>query len=235
MNFSLTTARRDVLWTLSSLALLLAWDFVGMDLTVMHWLGDEHGFVWRNHWFFSRVLHDGGRWLSAVAIVVVLVNVVRPWSFAGDMKLPTRLWWFSAMVICLVLIPTLKQRSATSCPWDLAEFGSSARYVSHWAFGVDDGGGGRCFPSGHASAAFSFLCGWFALRAATPIAARRWVAGVWVCGILFGIAQSVRGAHYPSHTLWTAWICWTTSVVLWYSARPWLALRIASPGAVSGR
>jgi membrane-associated PAP2 superfamily phosphatase len=35
-----------------------------------------------------------------------------------------------------------------------------------------------------------------------------------------------RGAHYPSHTMWTAWICWTLAVV----AAPWLRARDADAG-----
>lgn len=235
MKFELNPVRRDVLWTLGSLALLLVWDAARLDLTVMHWFGDAHGFGLRNNWVFSRLLHDGGRWISALAFAAVLVNVVRPWAFAKDMNLPTRIWWFGAMAICLVLIPTLKQHSATSCPWDQAEFGSSAHYVSHWAFGINDGGGGRCFPSGHASAAFSFFGGWFALRASAPQAARRWLMGVLTFGVLFSIAQTVRGAHYPSHSLWTAWVCWASSAALWYGAKPLLGVRTHASAVIAER
>lgn len=222
------TARRDGTWIALSLLALLAWDASGLDLTVERWFGDAQGFSLKNQWFFSHVLHDGGRWVSAAAIVVVLINVFRPWPFAREMNAATRRWWFAVTVICLLLIPTLKQLSATSCPWDLAEFGRSAQHVSHWAFGVNDGGPGRCFPSGHASAAFSLFGGWFALRGTSPRAARRWLAGVWVCGLLFSVAQTVRGAHYPSHSMWTAWVCFTTSALLWHAAQPLLGHRRAA-------
>ena len=109
--------------------------------------------------------------------------------------------------------------------WDLSEFGRSARHVSHWALGVNDGGPGRCFPSGHASAASSLFGSWFALRGTSPRAARRWLAGVWVFGILFSVAQTLRGAHYPSHSMWTAWVCFTTSALLWHAAQPLLIRR----------
>ncbi len=206
---------------------LLVWDASGLDLTVERWFGDAQGFHLKSHWFFAQVLHEGGRWVSAAAIVAVLINVFRPWSFAREMNRATRIWWFAVVVICLLLIPTLKQLSTTSCPWDLAEFGRSASHVSHWAFGVNDGGPGRCFPSGHASAAFSLLGGWFALRGTSPRAARHWLTGVWVFGALFSMAQSVRGAHFPSHSMWTAWVCFTTSALLWHAAQPLLNRRRA--------
>jgi membrane-associated PAP2 superfamily phosphatase len=102
----------------------------------------------------------------------------------------------------------LKQLSLTSCPWSLAEFGGSARHVSHWAWGVADGGEGRCFPAGHATAAFCFLPGYFALRAAAPVAARRWLLAVLGAGAVLGVVQVMRGAHFASHSLWTGWFCW---------------------------
>jgi membrane-associated PAP2 superfamily phosphatase len=28
-------------------------------------------------------------------------------------------------------------------------------------------------------------------------------------GSVLGLSQQMRGAHFMSHTLWTAWLCWT--------------------------
>ena len=33
--------------------------------------------------------------------------------------------------------------------------------------------------------------------------------GVLIVGLLFALTQTVRGAHYPSHSAWTAWLSWT--------------------------
>ena len=85
-----------------------------------------------------------------------------------------------------------------------------------------DGGAGHCFPAGHASAAFAYLAGWFVLRRSVARAvAMRWLAAALAAGLLLGLAQQVRGAHYMSHTLWTAWICWTVGLALEGLAR-WL-------------
>lgn len=50
------------------------------------------------------------------------------------------------------------------------------------------------------------------LPAALP--ARAWLLAVVLAGLLFGGAQFLRGAHAPSHTLWTAWLCWALSASL---------------------
>ena len=71
-----------------------------------------------------------------------------------------------------------------------------------------DGGSGRCFPAGHASAGFGFVAGYFAFARDAPRVARAWLVAALLAGLIFGLAQQVRGAHFMSHTLWTAWLCW---------------------------
>ncbi len=57
------------------------------------------------------------------------------------------------------------------------------------------------------------------LRGRHPRAARAWLAAALLAGLAFGGTQYLRGAHYPSHTLWTAWLCWLIS---WLAlAPPW--------------
>lgn len=43
----------------------------------------------------------------------------------------------------------------------------------------------------------------------------RWLAAVVCVGLLAGAVQTLRGAHFPSHTLWTLLICTTVSLVGW--------------------
>ncbi|MFG6429240.1 phosphatase PAP2 family protein [Roseateles sp. LYH14W] len=199
--------RDNALWsTAIAFALLLLWDATTLDLRLARLFGDTGGFGWREHWLTSGALHQGGRALAWMVAALLLVNVFKPLFTSQSRR--ERIWWLAVTLACVALISTLKRASATSCPWDLAEFGGAAHYVSHWRLGVADGGGGHCFPSGHAGAAFAFVSGFFALRRAYPRAARAWLAGVVIVGTLFGLGQLARGAHYASHTLWAAWVCW---------------------------
>jgi membrane-associated PAP2 superfamily phosphatase len=212
---SLETAphgRRDGAVVALGLLALLAWDASGLDLAVIHAVGSPSGFALRDAWWTSNLLHDGGRLLGWAVLAALVVNIWRPWWNGPTPR--ERVAWVLVTLACLLLVPTLKRFSATSCPWDLQAFGGVANYVSHWQFGVADGGPGHCFPSGHAVAAFAFISGWFALRPHAPRAARMWLLGVLAFGALFGGAQLLRGAHYPSHTLWSAWICWTACALL---------------------
>ncbi|RYY75792.1 MAG: PAP2 family protein, partial [Comamonadaceae bacterium] len=65
-----------------------------------------------------------------------------------------------------------------------------------------------------ASAAFAYVGGWFVFRRRAPALAWRWLLVAMLAGVALGTAQQVRGAHYLSHTLWTAWVCWTVAWVI---------------------
>jgi membrane-associated PAP2 superfamily phosphatase len=161
-------------------------------------------------------------------LAMLVLNVWRPLPFARGLARRERVVWLLATVFAALVVGLVKQRSLTSCPWSLEQFGGAARYVSHWRWGVADGGEGHCFPSGHASAAFSLLTGGYALGAAHPKAARAWTAAVLLAGLAFGAAQWVRGAHYVSHALWAGWLCWAAAA-LSYGAHRAHSSRRAAP------
>ena len=205
----MTLARRDLGVTLGSGAALLAWDASGGDLAAARWFGNLQGFAARDAWWASSLVHDGGRLLAWALLAGLVVAALRaPVQASGAPSRGERWRWIGVILLCVLAVPAIKRFSSTSCPWDLAEFGGQARYLSHWLAG-SDGGGGRCFPSGHAVAAFAFFGLYFQWRGHDAARAHAWLAGVIGVGLLFGTAQLARGAHYPSHTLWSAWLCWT--------------------------
>lgn len=208
--------QRDLLFTALLWLLVVALDAAGIDFWLTRVVGSPSGFAWRDHWLTRGVLHEGGRVASWLLFGVVLIAAWRPWPAARHLSRRTRWWWLGCTMACAALISTLKQFSLTSCPWHLAEFGGGARWVSHWALGVSDGGPGRCFPSGHASGAFAFLAGYFALGESSPRQARQWLALVLALGFVFGWAQLIRGAHHASHAVWTGAICWSMTSLTYY-------------------
>lgn len=191
------------------LAVLLAWDRGPGDLLLAGLAGDAHGFPLRDHWLLATVLHEGGRRLSWAIALLLCIGVWWPLGALQRLDTPRRLQLAAGSLAAALSISVLKSFSATSCPWDLHEFGGMARHLGHWAgFWQADGGGGRCFPAGHASAGFGFVAGWFVWRGLDPARARRWLAGSMAAGLVLGLGQQWRGAHFMSHTLWSAWLCW---------------------------
>lgn len=192
---------------LGAFAAVVAWDAAALDLSLARLTAGAGGFVLRDHWLLAGVLHDGARKAAWLAALWLLLGLWWPTGVLRRLARRRRLQWLASTALALLLISTLKYWSGSSCPWDLVEFGGAAEYVSHWTRGAD-GGPGRCFPAGHASAGFAFAGGYFALRASSRAAAFRWLAMSLAAGAVLGVAQQLRGAHFMSHTLWTAWLCW---------------------------
>jgi uncharacterized membrane-anchored protein/membrane-associated PAP2 superfamily phosphatase len=203
------SSRSLALWTLAALLLVAGWDASGLDLPAARLLGGPHGFALQNQWLLTKVLHQGVLPFSWLLVLWITLGVWWPTLGQQRMPAPARVLWAMSSWIALLVIDLMKLASRTSCPWDLAEFGGNAVHVSHWAWGVLDGGAGHCFPAGHATAGFVFLTGFFAWRQHDPALARRWLLGALLAGGVLGLSQQLRGAHFASHTLWTAWICWT--------------------------
>lgn len=226
-----TLSRQLWLWTVLSLLCLLAWDFSGLDMRVMQTIADHRGFGLRSNWWMEKVLHDWTRQLAVLIYLGMLVMVWLPWGRFKTLQRLQRIEIFVGITLGLLLINVIKRSSLTSCPWDLAEFGGVARYVSHWQWGLGDGGGGQCFPGGHASAAMAFLAvclPW--LSSGMTVQRRqglRMLIGVFALGVVLGGVQTLRGAHYPSHTLWTAMLCWGMAL-LNHMAFAWLARKKAA-------
>lgn len=196
--------------TLALPAIALAWDASGLDLPLAHLAGSASGFPWRDHWLLSGVLHEGGRrvaWLLAFALCLAV------WWPRGPLARITqqeRLGFAVSALLGALAVSLLKASSGTSCPWELSEFGGIVPYASHWSL-QPDGGVGHCFPAGHASCGFSFLGGYFAFHRSSRREARLWLAGALAAGLVLGLTQQWRGAHFMSHTLWSAVVCWAVA------------------------
>ncbi len=201
---------------------ILGWDLSGLDLPLAQVFGGPAGFPLRDHWLLFNVIHEGGRYLSWMAVLGLCLSVWWPLGIMERLTTSQRLQVAVTTLIALAAVSLLKSSTGISCPWDLADFGGLARHTSHWTQILQaDGGGGRCFPAGHASAGFAFVGGWFVFRHGAPRVAAAWLAAALVAGLIFGLAQQARGAHFMSHTLWTAWICWS---IAWLMDLGWTRL-----------
>ena len=226
---------RASLWLWGMLLVLtLAWDAGGFDLGAMTWLGGPEGFAWRDHWWLSNVMHTGAKQLAVLLYLGVLAMTLWPLGIGRQLTRSQRLEIAIGITLSLVVVTAIKRMSLTSCPWDLQAFGGVASYVSHWSWGQADGGGGSCFPGGHASSAFAFIAlslPWLASKDTDQQRLGQAMTGVIVLiGLVLGLAQTFRGAHYPSHTAWTALFCAATAwanhgVFAW-----WRIKRGPSPG-----
>ena len=224
--------RRDTLATALAIAGIalaaIALNRSGADLAISRLFYDpaSASFALRGHPFASGVLHEGAKWL-AVALWIAALGAWASARGAGPLRPCRRAlgYLLCASLAAALCVATLKALSGHSCPWDLALFGGRFDFYFIFDARPADPGPGRCLPSGHGSVGFMWIAAIYA-RALLPPQARRKIpraplaGGVLAFGLAVSVAQVIRGAHFASHLLFTAAICWT---VAWGLALAWRA------------
>lgn len=213
---------RSVGWvTLLTLGLLLALEWTGIDLLLarLAWDPASATFPWRNHPLTTRVAHDGVKFASVLVFAWIAFSAFKPIGPLRRLGRAQRSYLLAAAVVCLVVVSLMKRASALHCPWDLAQFGGTHPYLRLLDPVPPAWTRGGCFPAGHVLSAFAYIGGYFAWRSTDRRAARIWAAAALLVGALAGASQQLRGAHFLSHTLWTAWLCWTLSATMAWFAR----------------
>ena len=193
---------------------LIAWIGQATDLDLM--LADAmfdfsaQVFPWRHAWLtetFNHGLLKALLTLAAAAFIgCALVDALEPAPQRDALgRLRLRIVALAALVVPAA-ISILKQASASHCPWDLARYGGTQPYLrllDSLPAGVAPG---HCLPAGHASSALwlvALMVYWLPNR---PRIAAIAAAATLGFGLLVGLLQQWRGAHFMTHTLWSMWI-----------------------------
>ncbi|MEO8366683.1 MAG: phosphatase PAP2 family protein [Pseudoxanthomonas sp.] len=211
---------RQHLWL--PLAMFALASFVLMILHADQWLADRvyamQGHAWSLRWAHvtEDLIHETGRRLSRDAWIAMALATLAS-LFIPQMH-PWRrplLYLLLATLLAAGLVSLIKRYSNMDCPWDLLRYGGDKAYYGLFEHRPAILGRAACFPAGHASAGYSWIALYFFLLATRP-ALRWWGLGFALgLGLVFGIAQQLRGAHFLSHDVWTLTICWFTALILY--------------------
>ena len=219
--------RRHWLWPLLAAApLLVMLQAFDLDRSFSNFFFDaaSRRFPVRSDWWFTRVLHDGAKWLVLAFASALFGTWLFGFASAGLRRYRRALsFLLCAMAVSASAVSVLKHFSNHACPYDLAIYGGGyprLAFFDSLPYGLTPG---RCWPGGHASTAFSLFGLYFLARDSLR---PQLVAALLACIILFGIvlsiAQTMRGAHFLSHQVWTALICWyaTAFTYRWFYSPP---------------
>ncbi|MCC7014576.1 MAG: phosphatase PAP2 family protein [Planctomycetes bacterium] len=172
-------------------------------------------FPWRKHWLTEDLIHKAGKNAAiGVGLVAIALLVASRWK-RGLVSWRRPLAYF---VACMALGPLAasawKDASSKRCPWDLVVYGGFAQADVILESDPPEHRRG-CFPCGQASAGFALASGYFALRGRAPRWSKRalWIGLAY--GTLLGFGRVLQGAHYPSHVVATAGVCWSVALVLY--------------------
>lgn len=197
---------------------VLSFELSGVDL----WLADRvfalSGGSWalRDAWATKTLIHDGGRLLVAVVTGALLLTASASLFVARLERWRGTLWYLlGSALLSAVAVNLLKSGTHVDCPWDLARYGGEFPYIRSFLSPAANASHGACFPAGHASAAYAWLGAYYVARTHAPRWKGRVLAAILGAGLLFGVGQQLRGAHFLSHDLWTLGICWSLSTALY--------------------
>tara|TARA_R110000868_G_scaffold209273_3_gene458939 strand:+ start:1275 stop:2057 length:783 start_codon:yes stop_codon:yes gene_type:complete len=190
------------------------------------WLASQiyaynQGWLWQDSWLLEQVLHKGGRTLITVWLIglLLLTSVSFIFKLLNGTQRFALLYLTCASLISILVISALKQVTLLPCPWDVQGLGGEQAYVYLHQAVSSHLQGRQCFPAGHASGGYALFSLYFAAQIGYStqgkMPSRYWLLPGLVAGGLFGLAQQFRGAHFLSHDLTTAILCWYSCFGLW--------------------
>lgn len=209
---SFITDRKVLLVLLLYILVLLLLDSGGGDIWLANKLYILQGQHWalQHHWLTENVLHRGARKLNyifcAAVLLLTLYHLIN--RVPGDAKTVRSYIALSLSLIgSFALVAYLKAITNIACPWDLALFGGTEPYIHLFQHRPDYLSYQQCFPAGHASVGYAWVALFFFFQQQIP----RWrylglAVGI-VFGLILGIAQQLRGAHFLSHDVTTFILC----------------------------
>jgi membrane-associated PAP2 superfamily phosphatase len=202
------------LLALAASAALILWigQFTDIDLRLADMSFDRTRGVFplQHAWFAEKFNHEILKvvltCLASAAVVVAVWDAWRPHlNWAPSRRLGVRVLGLSAVSVPLI-ISLLKRASTSHCPWDVDRYGGDAPYIRLMEMMPSGISAGHCLPGGHASSALWLI----ALAAFWMPGQPRKAFGVATLAMAFalsvGFVQQLRGAHFLTHTLWSAWI-----------------------------
>jgi membrane-associated PAP2 superfamily phosphatase len=173
-------------------------------------------FLWRHDVWMETIGHQWAKYplvLLAVGLLVALALSVSLAMLRAQRKIV--LFLLLSMALAPAAVSFLKTTTNKHCPYDLQIYGGNAPYVRLLEQSPPDAPPGHCFPGGHASGGFALMAFYFIWRRRRPYLAFGALAGGFSYGFALGFTRLMQGAHFLSHNLWAAVVCWFVIVILY--------------------
>ncbi len=200
-------------------AVFLLWIYprtnLDFDLIIPYYDIENKVFSLKNDLFLTQVMHVGLRYFVIFVALTTLFLAVLGDKFKLSALVRRQLCWsFVGMMLSTLAVSILKSQSMHACPWDLTQFGGSLQFYPMFASLPIGELGGHCWPGGHASGGFALMAFFFTFRRTHPIFAYVSLVMSLMLGFVMGWTQMIRGAHFLSHSLWSAWVVWLVLLIL---------------------
>ncbi len=198
-------------------------EYSGLDLW---WISHFYDFqsqnwLFKHHWLFDTVIHTGGQWFVKVAALAWLIAVIMTFFHQGLKPFRKILVYFLvAAAAGPLLVSFFKQLTHIYTPWDLRIFHGAQPYIRLLDPVPPGAPVGHAFPAGHSSGGFAFVSLYFLLRHHDSSYSRYGLVFGICLGLVFGLGQQARGAHFPSHDLFSLAVCWCAAAFVYFAFYP---------------
>lgn len=202
---------------LSGLFLICVYPHLRIDEWLISFFYDPnvHQFTLKRNWFLEVVMHEGLKYLMImIAVTICCLWLLSFKSHPLERYRNALFMTFLGMIVTTTAVTVLKRFSVHACQWDLSIYGGDQPLLELFEslpMGVSFG---HCFPGGHASGGFSLWAFYFFFRDSNPKLAQCGLYAGAIFGFVMGWSQMMRGAHFMSHNLWSAWLVWTILLAL---------------------
>ena len=204
-----------ILFFLSILALGVIYLF-NLDFLFADYIYKSTGsWQYQNSWFTNDLMHKYGKYSFILLYLIFFVGF-----FLRNKATETSHERFGKILLLISLllgtasVSLLKHTLEVDCPWDLLRYGGTKELYSLFDYPSTLLPSSHCFPSGHASTAFTWLALYFYSSIYHPQYRLKILMAVLFFGFLFGFGQQLRGAHFISHDLWSLLVCLSVNVLV---------------------
>ena len=223
----------------SATIILFIGQYTDLDLLLADYYFDAQRqiFPWDNTWFGRDLMHGYVKkalvWGGFLLMGTAIFDFIRPLArFSSVQRAKLRVLALSA-ALEPILIKTLKENSSMHCPWGVDRYAGDNPFLRLLDTIPDGWQAGHCFPAGHASTAMWLTALVVLWLPENPQRALKAYLGGLSIGMILGWVQQMRGQHFLTHTLWTAWLAsaLTIALIALFSRQlfPRPALRSAKP------
>ena len=190
---------------------------LAIDLQLASYIYQQQTGQWllKDHWLLQNVLHTGAR----QTLITLYVALFILWLSRCKVPLISRHqrclgYLLLTAILSVGIVAGLKQITQIDCPWVIIGLGGELPLYSIYQQRSASLPSVNCFPAGHASAGYAWLGLYFILQKNAPQWRWRVLLLVLLLGLVLGVTQQLRGAHFLSHDLWTLTICWLVAALL---------------------
>lgn len=192
-------------------ALMLLLDIGGLDLWLAsHWYKLQgHQWALQDYWLTEQVLHQGARKLNYVLASAVLLTTAyyKLIDTSQSQRATAYLALTLSLLLSFALIAYLKSITNVACPWSLQLYGGTEPYFHLWQQRPANLAYRQCFPAGHASVGYAWVALYYFFKHSRPEYRFIGLATGLSAGLILGLTQQLRGAHFMSHDITTLFVC----------------------------